>query len=186
MIIGNPPFGRGNSMSVKFFKKSIMIGDYIAFILPISQLNNNIQMYDFDLIYSENLGSNVYSGVVLNCCFNIYKRPESGLNQKPNFKLKDISIVGYRRGGNENIINKNYDYAMGTFGVGCVGKQLAEIGTYASECYYYIHNNQLKNEILNVLKNTNWKDISKGISNTYNLPQWKIYKHLKENVDGVE
>lgn len=29
---------------------------YIAFIQPISQLNNNLQMYEFDLIYSEDLG----------------------------------------------------------------------------------------------------------------------------------
>jgi hypothetical protein len=49
-IIGNPPFGRSNVMSVKFYKKSIQLGDYISFIQPISQLNNTNSMYEFDLI----------------------------------------------------------------------------------------------------------------------------------------
>jgi predicted RNA methylase len=50
-IIGNPPFGDRNTLSVKFYKRSLYLGDYIAFILPISQLNNNQQMYEFDLIH---------------------------------------------------------------------------------------------------------------------------------------
>lgn len=58
LFIGNPPFGARNVLSVAFYKKCVQNGDYIAFILPISQLNNNQQMYDFDLIYSEDLGKN--------------------------------------------------------------------------------------------------------------------------------
>lgn len=51
LIIGNPPYGNKNTLSVKFYKKSIQLGDYIAFILPISQLNNNKQMYELSLIH---------------------------------------------------------------------------------------------------------------------------------------
>src|SRR5574344_1113310 len=54
-VIGNPPFGTRNTLSVRFYKKAVMISDYISFILPISQLNNNQQMYEFDLIYSKYL-----------------------------------------------------------------------------------------------------------------------------------
>ena len=60
-VIGNPPYGTKNNLSVKFYKKAVELGDYIAFILPISQLNNNQQMYEFDLIYSEDLGKQIYS-----------------------------------------------------------------------------------------------------------------------------
>ena len=73
LIIGNPPFGTSNWMSIKFFKKSCTLGDFIAFIQPISQLDNNIQMYYFDLIYSEDLGVVKYTDRELHCCFNIYK-----------------------------------------------------------------------------------------------------------------
>ena len=64
-IIGNPPYGKGNTLSVQFYKKSIKFSDYIIFILPISQLNNSRQMYEFDLIYSEDLNINSYSGINL-------------------------------------------------------------------------------------------------------------------------
>lgn len=186
-IIGNPPFGRGNSLSMAFYKRSIKIADYIAFIMPISQLNNNVQLYDFDLIYSEDLGSKTYSNVELHCCFNVYKIPCNGkLNKKPNYKLKDINIVEYRRDGRAINIPPNYDYAMGSFGAGCVGKPIYNSGQYALECYFYINNERLKDSMLEILKNSDWKSLSKGISGTYRLPQWKIYKYIKEQIPEIE
>ena len=184
-IIGNPPYGRGNSLSMAFYKKSIKLGDYISFISPISQYQNNIQLYDFDLIYSEDLKERIFTDRKLHCCFNIYKRPINGLNTKPNYKLKDIEIVEYRRDGRTIKIPDGYDYAMGTFGAGCVGKEVDYIGKYALECYFYIRNPKLKDKILTLLKNTNWKNMSKGISNTYRLPQWKIYKYIKEQIPEI-
>lgn len=184
-IIGNPPFGRGNSLSMAFYKKSVKICDYIAFIQPISQLDNNIQLYDFDLIYGEDLGVKKYSNIELHCCFNIYKRPSDGkLNRKPNYKLKDVNIIEYRRGSNTKI-PEDYDFVMGTFGSGCVGKTPIEMGQYALECYFYIKNKELKNKVLDVLENYDWKGISKGIS-THRLPQWRIFKALKEEVPELE
>ena len=182
-VIGNPPFGSRNTLSVRFYKKSVKVSDYIAFILPISQFNNNQQMYDFDLIYSEDLGERYYSDIPLHCCFNIYRKPKSGvLNKKPNFNLSDVKIIEYRRGGGEINIPSGYDYAMGSFGAGCVGKQIQNQSQYALECYFYINNEKLKSRVLDVLKNTDWKSMSKGISDTYRLPQWKIYKYLKEQI----
>ena len=73
----------------KKYKKSIKLGDYISFILPISQLNNNIKLFDFDFIYSENLGKRLYSDREVHCCFNIYERPINGkINKKQNYNLK--------------------------------------------------------------------------------------------------
>ena len=93
LIIGNPPYGRCLNMAQKFFKKSIEIADYIAFILPVSQLNNTRSMYEFDLMYSEDLGIYTYTDRELHCCFNIYRRPNNDkLNSKPVAKLKDITI----------------------------------------------------------------------------------------------
>jgi hypothetical protein len=185
-VIGNPPFGRGNSLAMSFYKKSVKIADYIAFIMPISQYKNNVQLYDFNLIYSEDLGIKEYSDIELHCCFNIYKRPDNGkLNKKPNYKLKDVKIIEYRRGGNTTI-PEEFDFVMGTFGAGCVGKIPKEIGQYALECYFYISNKELKYKILDVLNNYDWKSASKGISNTYRLPQWKIYKILKENIPELK
>ena len=129
-VIGNPPFGRANTLSVRFYKKSIHICDYIVFILPISQYQNNIQMYEFDLIYSENLGVQNYSDRQIYCCLNIYKKNSSnGFNKKPNYKLKDVEIKEYRRGGKyKEVIN--YDYGMCMWGNGGCGKQVEFQGKY--------------------------------------------------------
>ena len=83
LIIGNPPYGSRLNLAKKFYKKSIEVGDYISFILPISQLNNTEFMYEFNLLYSEDLGELTFSGNrKVKCCLNIYVRPEKGLNKK--------------------------------------------------------------------------------------------------------
>lgn len=184
LIIGNPPFGVKNTLSVQFFKKSIKLCDYIAFILPISQLNNNKQMFDFDLIYSEDIGNYKYSNVELNCCFNIYQRPKNSLNKKENIEINGIKLIEYRRGTKENI-PLNFDYSIGVFGAGCVGRVPEYIGKYVTEIYFYI-NHPLKSKILETIKTINWKDLSKGISGTYRLPQWKIKQELLKQIPELD
>ena len=89
-IIGNPPFGEGNNLSVAFYKKSVEIAEYIAFILPISQYNNDIKLYEYNMLYTEDLGKKQYSDRIVHCCFNIYKKPDCGFNKKPNYHLQDV------------------------------------------------------------------------------------------------
>ena len=79
-IVGfNPPFGRSNNLSRKFYNKAVGTADYIAFIQPISQLDNINSMYYFDLVKSVDLGKTFFSDRYLHCCFNIYKRPAKSI-----------------------------------------------------------------------------------------------------------
>ena len=48
LVIGNPPYGSRMLLAQRFFKKSVMIADYIAFILPISQYKNTSSLFEFD------------------------------------------------------------------------------------------------------------------------------------------
>ncbi len=191
-IIGNPPYGRTMGMAVKFYKKSIQLGDYIVFILPITQLDNNHEIYEFDLIHSEDLGLKYYTDRELHCCLNIYKRPDSGqLNKKPNYKLKDIEIRDYRRSRestyeNTKKENFNYDIRLCGYGSGIVGKEVKYEGQYVKELCIKINNNKLKDEIIELIKNTNWeKDVCRGISGQIGLPQWQFYKYIKEQIPEV-
>ena len=61
LVIGNPPFGRANKLSVQFVKQSLTHSPYVAFIQPISQLDQNRTMKDTELLYSEDLGKLKYS-----------------------------------------------------------------------------------------------------------------------------
>jgi len=103
LIIGNPPFGDRNNLARSFYKKATELCDAIAFILPISQLNNSDSLYEFDLIKSVDLGVLEYSGMKIHCCFNIYTRPKNGLNSKPNFKIDWVKVYRDDQDGYENI-----------------------------------------------------------------------------------
>lgn len=181
LIIGNPPYGRCLNMAQKFFKKSIEIGDYIAFILPISQLNNTQSMYEFDLIYSEDLGKHTYTDRELHCCFNIYRRPENGeLNSRPQTRLKDISI--YRQDSNE-YQNKEYDIRMCCWG-DAAGKILKDNENYSAEYKIKIHNDELKDEIMDVLSNFNWKEYLNCIA-MRKIQQFHIIDVLKKKIPNI-
>lgn len=182
-VIGNPPYGDRNTLSVQFYKKSIQLCDYIAFILPISQWNNNQQMYEFDLIHSEDLGKREYSDKTVHCCFNIYKRNKDGLNQKPKYNFKDVQIKEYRRNGTY-AKPIGYDFGMCSWGQS-IGKEVDYVGQYAQETYFIINNTLIKNKILDIIKNTDWKKLYPYVS-TPKIQTWKIYKYLKEQIPELE
>lgn len=182
-IIGNPPFGIKNTMSVQFFKKSLQLGDYISFILPISQYKNNQQMYEFNLVHSEDLGEKEYSDRKVHCCFNIYKRPINNcLNSKPKNKLNDIKITEVRL-NNKTVVD--YDLRLIAWGAG-TGKILSdEDKKYAKEFYIKISNETYKNKIINLLKDVDWvKEYS--MTATPNLLQWQVYKYIKEHIPEIQ
>ena len=184
LVIGNPPYGHGNTLSIAFYKKAVAIGDYIAFILPISCLDGDMKMYHFDLIYSEDLGMQQYTDRELHCCFNIYKRPESGLNKKPDYKLIDIEIKEYRRGGSYPIPPDGWDYAMANFGDGNTGKIPEYVGQYCQEVYFYCHKKEYLPKMLELLEYDTIRNYVKGIS-MKRISVMRLYKYLKDNIEGI-
>lgn len=184
LVIGNPPYGERMNLAQKFYKKSVEISDYIAFILPISQLNNTNSLYEFDLIHSEDLGKQNYSGVNLHCCFNIYRRPLNGeLNKKPSKKLKDVEII--RQDSKKYKETDAYDLRMCYWGDGSAGKILKEGDSYSAEYKIVIHNENLKDEILKVLHNVNWREELNCIA-MLKIQQFHIINVLKKYIKGIE
>jgi predicted RNA methylase len=184
-IIGNPPFGSGNTLAVQFFKKSIQLSNYISFILPISQINNTQQMYEFDLIYSENLNKQKYTDREIHCCFNIYKRPADGkLNQKKKYNFKDFKLIEKREGKKQNkkYPNDNYDFRICTWGASC-GKILETHESYAKEVAFYINNKNLN--IYETIKKMNiHKDFH--MTSTPSLSLWQIYEYLQNKIPELQ
>lgn len=183
LIIGNPPYGRTMDLAKKFYKKSIQLGDYIAFILPISQLNNTQTLFEFDLIYSKDLGELEYSKHKLHCCFNVYKRPNSGLNKQKRVKLKDIKIVREDTKYYDEITN--YDVRMCYWGNGSAGKILKDGERYSAEYKIIVLNDSIREEVIRVLSEVNWFDELNKIA-MLKIQQFHIHNLLKREVEGIE
>ena len=182
LIIGNPPYGSRLSLAKQFYNKSIEIGDYISFILPISQLNNTQMMYKFDLIHSEDLGELIFSADrKVHCCLNIYARPKSGLNKKKSSKLKDIEIV---RQDSKKYDSFEFDIRMCYWGDATAGKILKDGERYSGEYKIKIHNEALKDKIITVLTNTDWK---KELNSTAmcRIKQYHIIDILKREIEEI-
>ena len=183
LIIGNPPFGVKMNMVQKFFKKSILIGDYIAFILPISQHNNNSTLFDFTLVYSEDLGTLDFSDRRLHCAFNIYKRPVNGLNKKINNTLKDIKIVRQDSKGYDII--DDFDIRLCYWGNGHGGKLLKpEDKKCAGEYKIKILNDSLKKEIINFFETIDWKMELKYIA-MIRIKQYELINTLRKYIPEI-
>ena len=191
LFIGNPPFGIHNKLVVDFYNKCCDCGDYIAFILPISCYKNDIKLYKFDLIHSEDLGMRYYTDRDLHCCFNIYKRPDSGaFNPKPNYELNEITIIEHRRKNGDYQTAKNkeikdgYCYSMCNWGDGCLGKVPTFIGEYAQEVYFYCSDERIKNEMIALLEFNKVREYANSISSK-RISVMKLYKYFYENIEGL-
>lgn len=181
-VIGNPPYGIRLNMAQKFYKKSVEIADYISFILPISQLWNTNSMYEFDLIYSEDLGKILFSNSKkVHCCLNIYKRPNNGLNKKKTERLKDITIIRNDKKGYDKI---GYDIRICSWG-SSAGKILKEDECYSGEYKIIIHNEVLKENIINLLTTI---DFEKELNFTAmpKIQQFHIIKILKKYIPNIK
>lgn len=181
LIIGNPPFGSRMNLAQKFFKKSAELGDYVAFILPISQLWNTNSLYEFDLIHSEDLGKIKYSNRPLHCCFNIYRRPENGLNKKGKNTLKTVKIIRQDSKNYDNI--EDFDIRMCYWGNGSAGKLLSEKESYSAE-YKIKIDKEFREDVLNILKNINWFDELNCIA-MLKIQQFHIIKVLRKYITNI-
>jgi len=162
------------------------MGDYIGFILPISQYKNTQQMYEFDLIHSEDLGEKIYTDRNVHCCFNIYKRPSNGeLNKKKKYDFVDFTLCEKREGKKQSksFPNNNYDFRICTWGA--VGKILKEDESYAKEVAFYIHNPKMKLVIRDAIERM---DINKEFifTSTPNLLLWQLYEYLMREIPELK
>lgn len=185
LFIGNPPFGSNINLFAQFIKKCMEYGDYIAFILPISQYENNQKFYKFDLIHSEDLGYLNYSDRSIWCSFNIYKRPTDGIKRRPNkYYLKNVDITEWRRGGTYPLPT-DYSFGICSFGAGSFGKIITEPNVFCQELWIRSDDKVLEQRIETFLENFNLKSYVKTTSKP-KIQAWALRKLLLEHIDGIE
>ena len=180
-IIGNPPYGETGKLYQKFCNKSFELGDYVVFILPISQLNNNYYIYKFDLIYSEDLGKVNFEGRAVHTCLNIYRKPENWIDNKRDDIYSDNAIMTMRT----LMTNRETIYHLEKFGNYdlCVISWGSNMGSLCSPfekartIVIRIDDTNNYDFIVNIISNANWSKIVNNKGNN-SLSMWHIYKHV--------
>ena len=181
LVIGNPPYGHRGHLSLQFFKHSIQMAEYISFILPASQYNNNYRTYEYDLIYSELISGKDFKDLYIDgkkenkFAFNIYKRPNNGLNKRKKYKFEDFELFEYVESRGRKY-QENYDFKILTWGRNC-GRMLKRDEFYAKEVMFYIHNEEFKKPIRELFESGN---IMKEyyMTSTPNITLWMIYEYI--------
>ena len=184
VVIGNPPFGDRGNLCLKFYKKSILLSEYIVFILPIKQYKNTFNMYEYDLLHSENLKLQNYSGIELHCCLNIFKKPKNKNNNRNNYKLKDVEIISSDHRQKINFKDVKSDVHL--IGWGDAGKVIDNDDySYCDTYKLVVKNNKLKGKVIELMNKEAIKNEYVFISSP-RLNKWQVYKYLKENIEGIE
>lgn len=182
LFIGNPPFGYRSLLVQKFYRHACTMGDYIAFIVPISQLNNENSMYQFELIKSMDLGVVSFGDRKVHTAFNIYKRPSDGKirTQRPNYELDFIEIKEIRQARSQQL-PESWEYDIGFCSWGDVGKIVDNPYTYNQEMYVKIKDSKYKEQVLKLLSDVDWKK-EYPMASSPTLKQWQVHQFLYKNI----
>jgi len=142
--VGNPPFGRNNSLSIPFFNKCAQFSSTIAFIVPRSwrkwSVTNRLSM-DFTCISDEDLninyvdvaGADVYARNNLRTCLQIWTRTSV---PRERVRITDHGFV-------EKVSPKDADIALKVFGYGC-GTVLTEFTRVPNTTLMFLKVNDLR------------------------------------------
>lgn len=181
LVIGNPPFMRANKGSVQFVKASMTHSPYVAFIQPVSQFQQNRTMKDTELLYSENLGTLMFSGRKVKVCFNIYHKCKDGHKQKWDIpgliECRHIFRSGkYQH--SDDILNDNWRFRVAAWGT---IRLLDEDETCPNEVVFKCEDD-LAPWLGKKLKECKYYQIMKYVT-TPNLPAWRLRKWLYEEYE---
>jgi predicted RNA methylase len=152
VVFGNPPFGRNNSLSVKFFNRSAEYCDYIAFIVPKSwrkwsvhkKLNNQFHLiadWDLDLDFVDEKNTH-FNGGNLKTCFQVWKKQDQ-LRQPIEVENRNYIIKSNPEEAN---------ISMTVYGHGC-GKVKTEFLRQANSTQLFLKANP---QVVTALQTIDW------------------------------
>ena len=123
LVIGNPPFGTQNKLSVDFFNHAAEFADVIAFIIPRTwnkQSIHNRLHENFHLVQSIPLQEDCFYGdkaTNVKCCFQIWERSlEKRTVEKKVLSHKDRRFLPYVKTSNDLKPPADADFVVLAYG----------------------------------------------------------------------
>ena len=178
-VIGNPPFrcsGTGN-MFKRFLNQASLIGDYIAFILPVGLYQNDVAFYRYPLIHSELIHFPLEHRT-LTCCYNLYQRPEVP-RIKPDFRLQQVVLKSSER---PKHLLEGGDFRINVFGN--IGHEAARPNQFCRELVFFIEP-EWRQRVIDLMRKTDYKKVFSVHNSHQTLSSWKVYRYLRENLKGI-
>lgn len=123
LVIGNPPFGTQNNLSVDFFNHAALFANIIAFVIPKTWKKNSIQNrlnFHFHLLKSFDLPDDCFYGdkaTSVKCCFQIWVKKDKLREKKINRQFhKDWQFLSYQKIDNDLKPPTNADFLILAYG----------------------------------------------------------------------
>ena len=120
IAIGNPPFGRNNSLSIPFFNHSARFSETICFIVPkswrkwsvVNRLDSNFHLvddYEINVAYVDGGGNRLSQQNCLNTIVQTWQRKQY---MRKKVQVQDMKVL-------EKTSPKDADVALTVFGYNC-------------------------------------------------------------------
>jgi hypothetical protein len=147
LVIGNPPFGRNNSLSINFFNHAAEWADVIAFILPRTfrriSVQNKLNL-NFHLLYDNEIPSEPCSfkpSMMAKCCFQIWEKrsKKRSIIKLPTYSNDwDFLSYGPKDKEGQPTPPKNADFALRAYGGKCGEIVLDNLDTLRPKSWHWI------------------------------------------------
>lgn len=154
IVIGNPPFGTQNSLSVKFFNHAAVFADVIAFIVPKTWKKPSVQNrldLNFRLVKSVDLPDNCFMGkkhTAVKCCFQIWERAgQCRRKKKEVISHPDWGFLSYIKTEDDLLPPSNADFVVLAYGSNS-GQVSKDLNRWRPKSVHFIKSNIPTEELL--------------------------------------
>lgn len=157
LVVGNPPFGRVSSLSIKFFNHASKWADVIAFIIPRTfrrvSVHNKLNV-NFHLVFDEEIPMEPCSfspPMMAKCCFQIWEKKET---KRPIVELStthdDWDFLGFgpKDAKRQPTPPKEADFAMRAYGGKCGEIVDTGLETLRPKSWHWIKSKINKNTLI--------------------------------------
>jgi len=191
LIVGNPPFGKGSSLAIKFFNHAAEFGNVIAFIIPRTFRRISIQNklnINFHLIFDDDIPINPCSftpNMMVKCCFQIWEKKE---NEREKVKLetkhKDWQFIGFgpKDEKGQPTPPKDVDFVIRAYGGKCGEIIDKKLELLRPKSWHWIKSNIDLNILIQRFKNLDYS-LSLNTARQNSIGMGELVKLYKEKYD---
>ncbi|MDI9357293.1 MAG: hypothetical protein QM536_09750 [Chitinophagaceae bacterium] len=177
VTIGNPPFGKNSSLSVKFFNHAAQFSDMIAFIVPKTfqkaSIQNRLNRF-FVLKLDRDLPKNSF---LLNgekydvpCCFQVWEKTEKKrMSLQVDLKSDAFSFVK----------KEEANFALRRVG-GRAGKATKDVGSCSQTTHYFLKTNFSPDWLIEKINTIDFTKISSATAGVRSLSKPEFVSALKK------